>query len=289
MRTAYYPGCTLKFKARNLESSALASLEALGVAVAEMERWNCCGAVYSLSDDDLIHLLAPVRDLIRVKDMGYNKVMTICSMCYNTLARANKLMKEDDIKRKTINTFMEEETDYHGEVEVKHLLPFLKEEVGWDKIRTAVKNPLTGLKLAPYLGCTLTRPREAAIETGIFREFIEALGAECVDFDAEERCCGSYQTVSHPEAALETSADILLSAKMQGANAMIVSCPLCDYNLGRKQKEALKLRGNDSAMPIFYFTQLLAIALRLDEKVCKFEYNEAEAVKFLRETGKIAS
>jgi heterodisulfide reductase subunit B len=122
MKLGYYPGCTLKTQAKNLEDAAVASLGALGVEVKELERWNCCGAVYSLADDDLIHLLAPVRDLIRAKDQDFGKVMTLCSMCYNTLARANLLMRDDEEKRKTINTFMEEESDYAGEVEVVHML-----------------------------------------------------------------------------------------------------------------------------------------------------------------------
>ena len=89
MKLSYYPGCTLKTKARHFETSALRCLQVLGIDYQELERWNCCGAVYSLADDDLIHMLAPVRDLIRVKERGHDKVLTLCSMCYNTLARAN--------------------------------------------------------------------------------------------------------------------------------------------------------------------------------------------------------
>lgn len=99
MKIGYYPGCTLKTRARNLEDAAIQSLSALGYEMEELERWNCCGAVYSLADDDLVHLLAPVRDLIRVKDQGFDKVLTLCSMCYNTLARANLLMRDDEEKQ----------------------------------------------------------------------------------------------------------------------------------------------------------------------------------------------
>ncbi len=91
MKIKYYPGCTLKSKAKNLEKAAVASMKALGVDMEEIDRWNCCGAVYSLAEDDLIHKVAPVRNLIRVKEQGGDKVVTLCSMCYNTLARANQL------------------------------------------------------------------------------------------------------------------------------------------------------------------------------------------------------
>ena len=135
MKISYYPGCTLKSSAQNLENSALASLVHLGIEVEELPRWNCCGAVFSLADDDLIHQVAPVRDLIRARDAGHERLTTLCSMCYNTLARANKLVAEDEEKRKTLNLFMDEEPDYNGEVEVVHLLPWLRDNLGWDALR----------------------------------------------------------------------------------------------------------------------------------------------------------
>jgi len=120
MKISYYPGCTLKTKARNLDRAAIVSLEALGIEVEEIDRWNCCGAVYSLTADDLIHMVGPVRNLIRAKEQGADRLVTLCSMCYNTLARANRLMREDAVKRDTINRFMDDEIDYSGEVEVVH-------------------------------------------------------------------------------------------------------------------------------------------------------------------------
>jgi heterodisulfide reductase subunit B len=163
MKISYYPGCTLKTKAANLEAAAVASLAALGIDVEEIDRWNCCGAVFSLTADDLIHQVGPVRNLIRARDQGADKLVTLCSMCYNTLARANRIMRNDLVKRDTINRFMDDEADYAGEVEVVHLLTFLDQEVGWERIRGKVKVPLAGLRVAPYYGCTLQRPAEVGM------------------------------------------------------------------------------------------------------------------------------
>ncbi len=289
MKIAYYPGCTLKSRAKNLENAAIEALRVLDVELDELERWNCCGAVYSLADDDLIHLLAPVRDLIRVQDQGYDRVLTICSMCYNTLARADRLMREDEVKRGTINDFLEEESDYRGEVEVVHLLQFLRDDIGWDDLQKAVKAPLTDLRLAPYYGCTLTRPKEISIDEGVsptvFREFIEALGATPVDFESAEDCCGSYQMVSNPEAAQETASGIIASAQVREADALILSCPLCEYNLGRRQEEIISRHGELKPLPIFYFTQLLALALGVDADKCLFDLNHRPAKDLLEAKG----
>jgi heterodisulfide reductase subunit B len=293
MRISYYPGCTLKTKGRNLEDAAVAAMDALGITFEEVPRWNCCGAVHSLADDDLIHQVAPVRDLIRVKEQGHDRVVTLCSMCYNSLARANVLMREDEEKRKTINDFMDEEVDYQGEVQVVHLLNLLRDEIGWDALREKVKVPLKGLKVAPYYGCTLLRPREVAIEPlserKLLPEFLEAVGATVVDFPETTQCCGSYQILGNPAAALETAATILDSAIKRDAEALVLSCPLCEFNLGGKQGEMLQKNRITKEVPTFYFTQLLAVALGLPAPVCRFELNGKGAAELLRNKKYISS
>ena len=286
MKISYYPGCTLKTRAKNLESSALAAMAALDIEVEELTRWNCCGAVYSLADDDLIHIVAPVRDLIRVKESGHDTVVTLCSMCYNTLARANELMKTDEVKRKTINDFMDEEPDYAGEVKVYHLLDYLRDEIGWDKLKEQVKKPLTEMKVAPYYGCTLLRPKDVAIDTPdnpkILHDFLTALGAQVIDFPGAIQCCGTYQILGNPEAALSVSHSILSDATSHGAEALALACPLCDYNLGHKQDVMLKKFDGMKEVPIYYFTQLLAVALGLpSDEVNRFDINRESAKQLL--------
>lgn len=287
MSLAYYPGCTLKTKAKNLEDPAIGSMEVLGFKLEEIPRWNCCGAVYSLADDDLIHQVAPVRNLIRVKEQGKNELVTLCAFCLNTLKRANLLMKENAEKRDTLNSFMDEEIDYSGEVKVVHLLEVLRDEIGWETLARKVKLPLRELKIAPYYGCTLLRPREVAIDSVenpiILHEFLEALGATPVDFPDATRCCGSYQIIGNPSDISEYAWDILSTASSCGAEALVLTCPLCDFNLGQGQKTLVKERSGFKGMPFFYFTQLLALALGLDPEICRFELNYGEPELFLRE------
>ena len=229
MDLSYYPGCTLKTKARNLEEPAIASLAALGINLVELPRWNCCGAVYSFAEDDLVHQLAPVRNLIRVKEQEQSKVVTLCDFCYNTLKRANLLVKSDSEKRNTLNTFMEEEIDYDGEVEVVHLLQVLRDEIGWERISEQVKVPLKGLKVAPYYGCTLFRPQEVAIDEverpTVIRDLFQALGADVVDFPFATECCGAFQAVGNPDFVLECSLNILGSALRRGADTITSANP----------------------------------------------------------------
>ncbi len=278
----YYPGCTLKTKARNLERAAFAAAAKLDLELVELPRWNCCGVVFSLARDDLMRQIAPIRNLIRVKEQGGREVVALCAFCYNTLARANLLMRGDQEKLSILNDFMyEEETKYEGEVEVMHFLQILA-ELGWERIKEKVRKPLSGLRLAPYYGCALIRPEDVAIDSPerplILHMLLDSLGAEVVDFPFSNQCCGSFQIVANPEAVEDAVDAILSSAKACGADAVVTSCPLCDYNLGSKQREKT---------PIFYFSQLLALALGVDPRECGFEENWGGASELLRARGLI--
>jgi heterodisulfide reductase subunit B len=287
MKISYYPGCTLKTKAKNLDRAAIASLEALGVEVKEIERWNCCGAVHSLTADDLIHQVGPVRNLIRAKEQGADRLVTLCSMCYNTLARANRIMQNDEVKRATVNRFMDEEIDYAGEVEVVHFLTFLQETIGWEAVKKQVKVPLAGLQVAPYYGCTLQRPAEVGIEPsgsyGLMSGLLEALGATVVPFNAADKCCGSYQVLGAPAGENSAAAAILNLAAGAGIEALATSCPLCEYNLGKQQQLLLDKGRIEKNIPTYYFTQLLAVALGVDSADCHFELNAPISVELLKE------
>ena len=287
MKYIYYPGCSLEGSAREYDVSTRAAMEALGLKLEEIPRWNCCGAVYSLADDDLIHQVAPVRNLVRAREQGGDELATLCAFCFNTLKRANLLMRENTEKRDSLNSFMDEEIDYSGEVEVVHVLEVLRDRLGWEALARKVSLPLRDLKVAPYYGCTLLRPREVAIDNVenpmIVQDFLRALGATPVDFPDFARCCGSYQIVSSPGDVSEYAWHILSSALAHGAEALVLTCPLCDYNLGQRQKELMQKHSEFKGMPLFYFTQLLALALGLGPEVCHLELNHGEAEALLRQ------
>ena len=277
MRTiAYYPGCTLKDQALGFEDTAIAVLKELDVELAELSRWNCCGTVYSLASDNLMFQTAPIRNLVRVKEDGFDSVVTLCSMCYNTLKRANDLVRDDAEKLEKLNLFMNrEETDYTPDIKVYHLLEFLRDEVGFDKVREKATQPLEGIKLAAYYGCLLTRPETLGFDdiedpTSI-DDLIRAMGAEPVDYPYKLECCGSYETVTTPADVAERTYAIVNSAASAGAQAILTSCPLCFYNLDSRQEIAKKAHGDLKSVPVLYLTQPLAVAFGLDPEICRFD------------------
>ena len=291
MKTHYYPGCTLKSTATQFESSAVASAIALGVEMVELGRWNCCGTVCSLTSDDLIHHLAPIRNLIRVQNEGGDTVTTLCSMCFNTLKRANLLLKENPEKKTKINAFMYEEDDYRGEVEVLHFLEIFRDKIGFETIREKVTRPLRGLRASPYYGCLLLRPEEVGIDRAesptVLEDLLQSIEAEPTENPYKTECCGSYQTVDKADVVMEKTRNIVSWAARTRGECLVVSCPLCFFNLDRRQRDLAERHQDAVLLPIFYFTQLVALALGLGAEVCGFDKHVVDPRPLLSSKGYI--
>ncbi len=291
----YYPGCTLKQAAKHFETSAIASAEAVGIELVEIPRWNCCGAVSSLTSDDVMHHVAPIRNLVRVQEMNQEglvddnyDLIVFCSMCFNVLRKSNLLVKEDAESLDLINEFMDTEQDYEAKVNVRHFLEILK-EMGFYRLEDKVKKPLKGLKVSAYYGCTLLRPREVGIDDPeaptIMEKFIESLGAEVVDNPYKSLCCGSYHTVGgNKDLVAERTYKIINEARRRGADLIITSCPLCAYNLDNRQELTKEMHPDFEHMPVIYFTQLMALAMGRED-AAGFEGNYVDARPLLKEKG----
>ncbi|CAG1011775.1 partial heterodisulfide reductase subunit B2, partial [Burkholderiaceae bacterium] len=171
---------------------------------------------------------------------------------------------------------------------VKHLLEILARDFGLDNLAAAVTKPLSGLKVACYYGCLLTRPPEVpqldCVEAPtIMERVIGAAGAETVGWSHRMECCGANFTLSRPGVVLKLSGDILSSAKAAGADCLMVACPLCHGNLDIRQKEIEEATGERFGMPVFYMTQLLALAVGVSSKKLGFESMIVSPLPLLRE------
>ena len=262
MKYSYYPGCTLRTKAKDLDAYARASASALGFELEEVEQWQCCGGVYPLGSDEIASKLSSVRTLNAAKEKGQDLV-TLCSACHHVIKRVNDDMKNVEDIRTRANNYMQLEEPYAGETEVLHFLEVLRDKVGFDQLKEKVVNPLTGKKIGAYYGCLLLRPsKELGFDDPenptIIEDFIRALGAEPVIYAMRNECCGGYCTIENKTYATKQVDKIMDNARNCGAEMLITACPLCMYNLKHNANNGL---------PVFYFTELLAEALGLKEDV----------------------
>ena len=259
MKVSYFPGCTLKNKAKDLDLYAYRSAEALGVTLEEIEKWQCCGGVFTTAVDEVATKLSSVRALKEAADKG-QPLVTVCSACHNVIKQTNFAMQTNEVFADKVNRYMAAEGGYAGETEVYHYLEMLRDLVGFDKVKEAVVNSLKGKKIAAYYGCLLLRPGKVMRmddpeNPTIMEDFIRALGADAVVYARRNECCGGYISVESPEAAKKNSNAIIDNAKAAGAEMIITACPLCKYNLEK----------NGADIPVVYFTELLAEALGVKE------------------------
>lgn len=271
---AYYPSCSLKDYAQGFESSALAVCEELDIEPVELDRWNCCGTVYSLSEENLMKQLGAIRNLVGAQQASYDRLYTLCAMCYNALERANLLVKQNSDKLEKINAFMDLEEDYEPTLDVYHFLELFrdKQQVGWEEVSTHVSRSLSGLRVAPYYGCMLIRPAEVGIDDPqqpqILAKLIESLGGHPVQYPYNKECCGSYNTVDHKQAVMNKTQTIVNSARKNGAQLIISACPLCQFNLDQRQSELRDRKPSFQTVPAIYFTQLMAWSFGLPNSCC---------------------
>lgn len=259
MKVSYFPGCTLKNKAVDLDMYARKAAEVLGITLEEIEDWQCCGGVFSTARDEIATKLSSVRALKAANDKE-QPLVTVCSACHNVIKQTNHAMQTDKEFADKVNRYMAPEASYQGETQVYHYLEMLRDLVGFDAIKEKVVNPLTGKKIAAYYGCLLLRPNSVMQmddpeNPQIMEDFLRALGAEPVIYAARNECCGGYIAMESPKLAQEKSNAVVTNAKAGGAEMMITACPLCRYNL-------LK---NGADIPVVYFTELLAEALGIKE------------------------
>ena len=256
MKFSYFPGCTLKTKGKDLDIYARASAKALGFELCEIPDWQCCGAVYPMAKDEIATKLSSVRALVSTRDAG-EELFTLCSACHNVIKQVNNDMATDADIALRVNNYLGLDTPYHGETTVLHYLEVLRDRVGFDNLKAAVKNPLTGRKIAAYYGCLLLRPGKVMQfddpeNPTILEDFIRAIGAEPVIWGLRNECCGGYVAAEDRAQAQKRSVTVMEDAKQNGADTVITACPLCLYNLAKN---------GGGALPVVYFTELLAEAL----------------------------
>ena len=259
MTYSYFPGCTLKTRAKELDGWGRAAMEAVGIKLQELPEWQCCGAVYPIARDEIALRLSSVRALATARDLG-QPLVTLCSACHHVIKRVNGDMQRDETIRDRANTYLQLDKPYEGEATVLHYLEVLRDAVGFDMLKEKVVKPLSGRKIGAYYGCLLLRPSaEMAFDDPenptILEDFLRAIGAEPVIYAQRNECCGGYVTLEKRDFAKKRVAAIEDNAAALGAEALVTACPLCMYNL----------RENGNGMPVYYFTELLAEALGLKE------------------------
>ncbi len=286
MKLAYYPGCTLHGTAREYNASTKAVSKAAGIELTEIEDWNCCGALEAIFDKELSMGLSARNNMLAQKT-GLDLVVP-CSICSHNLSRADKAMKTDETFKAKIEKALGE--SYKG-VKIKHLLDVIVNDVGTEALAKKFVKPLKGIKAVPYYGCLLVRPSEISRfdnpeNPTSLDNLIKATGAECLPFTQKTKCCGGNLLMSKQDYAFILTKKLFDEAKAAGANCIVVACPMCHMLLDGQQSMVEKAHNTVIGLPILYFTQLIGLAMGLNEKELELDKNMVSPKTLIESIGK---
>ncbi len=260
MKFSYYPGCTDHSTALEYGLSVEAVFHALGVDLVEIQDWNCCGAAAAHSLNRQLGLCLPARNIAIAQSAQTGSLAVPCAGCFNSLKRAEYALRNDAAERKEI-----EETvgfRYEPSFEILALIDIVVNRIGLDAVKHLVKRPLKGLRAAAYYGCALVRhPKVTQLDDPENPQFLDrllrALGAETVDWSYKNDCCGADLALTHADVVKNLVGKIVAMAGEAGAHCVVTSCGLCQANLEMRQ---------DAGLPVFYFTELMGVALEVGKR-----------------------
>jgi heterodisulfide reductase subunit B len=266
---SYFPGCALEGMNRAYDKSARLVCQILGIDLAELDDWNCCGASAYISIHELKAHMLSARNLA-IAEKGKKDLVVVCPACLTTLTKTNRYLAEDSKFKRTIDAGLQTANlQYWGSIKVRHLLDVIVKDIGESEVKAQMKRSLDGLKVAPYYGCQLTRPfgeiddKEFPV---LLDKLLQWLGAEPVNFPLKAKCCGGLLMTTNEEVGLRLNKGLLDCAQQNGAECIATLCPLCHMNIETYQGDVNKMFGTNFRIPAFYFTQLMGLTFGFSRK-----------------------
>ena len=280
MKVSYYPGCSLHGTAKEYDQSMRAVSAALGIELKELSDWSCCGATSAHSTNFKLSVALPARDLM-IAEKDALDVMVPCAACFNRFKTAQHHLKEDQALKSEVERIVGDR--YQGTVAVRNPIDIIASEIGLDALQAKVKQPLSGLQPVSYYGCLLLRPPEVCAfddyeNPVLLDKILGALGADVKPWSYKTDCCGGSLTISRTDIVVNMVDKLMTMAREAGANCIAVACPVCMANLDMRASQSLKL-------PVFYFTELLAVALGLKGPGTWLKLHKIDGAPLLKELG----
>jgi heterodisulfide reductase subunit B len=261
MKVSYYPGCSLEATARDYQESLSYVCQELGIELAEVPDWSCCGATAAHSLDPFLSLALPTRNLALAEAVGLDLVVP-CPMCFNRLQTAGHELKQGPVEGLPYA--------FSGRIKVWDLLDFLSQEALLPAIQSRIQQPLKDLSVVCYYGCMANRPPKV---TGALQyenpqnmdRLLKALGAKVPDWSYKTDCCGASHTVARPDIVQTLVQRLYDRALEAGAEAIVVSCQMCQANLDMTQAKISELSQKQYNLPVYYFTELIGLAWKAQQ------------------------
>jgi heterodisulfide reductase subunit B len=286
VKIAVFWGCCIQSSQLAYEISLRETLPKLNIELADLSESFCCGDPVKSINEFTANFLA-ARILALANQTGSENLLVPCNRCHFTISEARDTMKnQPKIAQRIIKLLKEENLQYNPDIRIWHTIDLLHDLVGLENVKKAVRRPLKGLKVATHVGCQIIRYDDLgrvddAENPRKLDELLIALGAESVDYAEKLDCCGAALMRSHIDSALSLAGTKLKAVQKLDVAGMVVSCPDCQLMFDSKQKDAGTTIGSKLNVPVVYFSQLLGIALGIDEKKLGINLNQSPAEDLL--------
>jgi succinate dehydrogenase / fumarate reductase cytochrome b subunit len=286
MKFAYYPGCSARSTCAELNVATHRVAAKLGLDLLQLESATCTGARELRAIDPASFYALNVR-ILALAEREKLPLMTICNTCTLNLLDAHAAFVSDTDLAKEVNARLAEEgLRYSGRTKISHFLWVLHEDIGAERLGSMVRNPLTGLTVAAFYGCHITRPpgrygfvdsrNNTALET-----LAKILGCRPINYSGRTECCGFHTAAQDERVAIKLTGQHILDAKRGGAQTMVTPCPLCHTVLDGFQREIEDDLDQELDMPVLHVPQLVGLALGLTPEELNIDRHmiPAEVVK----------
>jgi heterodisulfide reductase subunit B len=266
MRYSLYSGCLAQTEQYAYELSVREVLPKLGIELVNLEGASCCGFLSFSITSPLTTTYLTARNLALAEKVGLD-LLTMCNKCNFIMLTNMKKLENEKLKNSINKTLSIEDLQYNGNRRIIHLLEILYDEIGIKKIQELVKKPFNGFKLAAYPGCYFYSSRDLRRspnneQPDKLTQLIRALGAESPEYKEIHNCCGSDILGVEKETALKMTSSILKAIKDLDVDGIVTLCPHCFKMLDGQQEAVRGILGDlEIKMPIFYYTQLLGVAM----------------------------
>ncbi|MGQ9565963.1 MAG: CoB--CoM heterodisulfide reductase iron-sulfur subunit B family protein [Candidatus Bathyarchaeales archaeon] len=292
MRVAVFWGCRILTEHYAYEMSVREVMPRLGVDLVDLKSSTCCGdPIKSVSDFAVTFLSA--RILAEAGKTGLTDLLVPCNRCHLTLSEAKYRLDRDAETLEKVEALLGEEgLKYPCELQIWHTIDLLHDVVSLKEIAEKVKIPLDGFKLATHPGCQIIRPSEIGRVDNSesprkLDALLETLGAETTDYAEKLDCCGAALLATHQEAALSLAGTKIKALSGSDVEGLVVSCPECHLMYDARQEAASTAVGGKLNLPVFYYTQLLGVALGIEYRKLGLDLNQSPVKELLqRKLGK---
>lgn len=266
---AYYPGCSLHSTAKEMDTSFAATMASLGVDLAEIPGWQCCGNSAGRSVNRLLAAALPAGELVKVRDdMRLGSVAVPCAACFNRFQGANHAVGDPATAADIAEVVGR---PYEGGVKVLNLVDVYHDHVGLGALRSRVVRPFRGLRVACYYGCLLTRPPRVTLAEDPeypvhMDDVVRTIGCTPLDWDSKTDCCGAGLALCEQDVVDTLIGRIVANARERGAEAIVCACPLCQINLDGRQREIRRRDPTWADMPVLFLSQMVGRALGVSDE-----------------------